>query len=407
VDLLGSRLSSSFTQRAFAVNQLGVYPLRVGQFEPTITRVVLEVDPTAGDWETTYDPQKGGVNILPAGGESQASLLPSTPTNYQGSLATIQSVQLKDNFLTIVADGFLFYRSGWDPVSGGYRISVTPAQLPSTLPNPGLPLNGPVDRIRFVQETPQTVSILVQPARQFNVIEEAPGQGTRRIQLQLQPLDGSPVATAPLPATPPPPNQTPLPATIPEALPVPVPNKNRGEIRIAIDPGHGGRDPGAIGVGGIQEKKITFAVSTMVAELLRQAGFTVIMLRTDDSEVLLKTRVDEAVRQQADILVSIHANALNRSNVYGMETYYLRPDSARLAQVLHKHMVQGTGATDRGIRRARFYVVRETPTTMPSVLLEMGYVTNPTEGPLLTTPEYQAKIARSIAQGIQAYFSPQ
>jgi hypothetical protein len=105
VDLLGSRLSSSFTQRAFAVNQLGVYPLRVGQFEPTITRVVLEVDPTAGDWETTYDPQKGGVNILPAGGESQASLLPSTPTNYQGSLATIQSVQLKDNFLTIVADG--------------------------------------------------------------------------------------------------------------------------------------------------------------------------------------------------------------------------------------------------------------------------------------------------------------
>ncbi|MDX2271151.1 MAG: N-acetylmuramoyl-L-alanine amidase [Cyanobacteriota bacterium] len=378
IDLLDTTLSKALSQRNWSVNRLGVSRVRVGQFEPTVTRVVLEVDPSAGDWETIYDPQQGGIRIVPAGGQQQSSLLPDAPSNYQGSLATIQSVQLQGSQLTITADGFLFYRSGWDPSSGGYRISVTPARLPATLPDPNLPADGPVERIRFLQESPQTVSILVQPAQEFTVIESAPGQGTRRIDLQLQAADGSTFSfSAP---------------TIPA-----------GQAIVALDAGHGGRDPGAVGVDGIQEKHITLSVAQQVAQRLQAKGIGVVLTRTDDREILLQPRVDTAVASQASILVSIHANALDRSGVSGIETYYLRPDSARLATVMHQNMVQATGAADRGVRRARFFMVRETPTTMPSVLLEMGYVTNPAEGRRLASPEYQAQLAQAIAQGIEQY----
>jgi N-acetylmuramoyl-L-alanine amidase len=389
VDLLGTSVSKSLTQREFTSNRLGVSQVRIGQFEPTVARVVLDVDPSSGDWESTYDAQAGGVFIFPAGGQMDASLLPDTPSNYQGPLATIQAVTLQGNQLTIAADGFLFYRSGWDPGSGGYRISVTPARLPESLPDPGLPANGPVERIRFVQDTPQTVSILVQPSQEFNVVEESPGQGTRRINLLVQPVGNAPVGNPP--AVSPPPDG-------------PGYTAPKNSIVIALDAGHGGRDPGALGANGIQEKNITLSVAIRAAHLLQQKGYGVILTRSDDREILLQPRVNTAVAYQADILVSIHANALERSSISGTETYYLRPDSARLATTLHRYIVAGVGSLDRGVRRARFFMVRETPTTMPSVLLEMGYVTNPTEGSRLNTPEYQDRLAQSIVQGIEAYF---
>ncbi|MEN9201688.1 MAG: N-acetylmuramoyl-L-alanine amidase [Thermostichus sp. DG_1_6_bins_120] len=387
VDFLQTSLSSTLTQRAYTIDRLGVSRLRIGQFEPTIARVVLDVDPSSGDWEARYDPQRGGIWIQPAGGERQASLLPDTNTSgASGPLATLQSVQLQGNQLIISADGFMFYRAGWDPVSGGYRISVAPARLPQSLPDPGLPANGPVQRIRFVQEDARTVSILVQPAEEFNVFEPNPGQGSRRITLQLQPLN------APLPTSQPQP--PPSPPT--DLFPV-------GRAMVAIDAGHGGRDPGAVGVDGIQEKHITLSVAKQVQQLLQERGYGVVMTRTDDREILLQPRVDTAVQAGATLLVSIHANALDRSSIHGIETYYLRPDSAELATTLHRSLVRATGAADRGVRRARFFMVRETPTGMPSVLLELGYLTNPTEGRKLATAEYQAILARAIADGIETF----
>lgn len=388
VDFLNTGLSPSLQQRSLTVNRLGVSQLRIGQFEPTIARVVLDVDPTAGDWETRYDATQGGVWIVPAGGRDQASLVPQPPSDYDGPLATISAVQLQGNQLVIKADGFLFYRSGWDPESGGYRISVAPARLPISLPDPGLPADGPVDRIRFVQETENSVSILVQPTRDFNVIEPNPGQGSRQITLLLQ-WEGQ---------------STPPPVAAPPSNPI-LPGVAQGIV--AIDAGHGGRDPGAIGVGGIQEKGVTLNISKQVEQLLLAEGIGVVMTRTDDREILLQPRVDTAVAANAAILVSIHANALDRSGVQGIETYYLRPDSTRLAETMHQALIQGSGATDRGIRRARFFMVRETPTTMPSVLLELGYLTNPTEGSKLATPEYQTQLARAIAAGIKAYLQGQ
>jgi len=317
----------------------------------------------------------------------QASLLPDmNASGASGPLATVQSVQLQGNQLIISADGFMFYRAGWDPASGGYRISVAPARLPQSLPDPGLPANGPVERIRFVQEDARTVNILVQPSEEFNVFEPNPGQGSRRITLQLQPLN------APLPITQP---QAPSP---PQTGQFPI-----GQPIIAIDPGHGGRDPGAIGVDGVQEKHVVLSISKQVQQLLQERGYGVMMTRTDDREILLQPRVDMAVEANATLLVSIHANALDRSGINGIETYYLRPDSAELATTLHRSLVRATGAADRGVRRARFFMVRETPTGMPSVLLELGYLTNPTEGRKLATAEYQAILSRAIADGIEAF----
>jgi N-acetylmuramoyl-L-alanine amidase len=396
VDLLNTTLSSGLTQRSLAVNQLGVRTLRVGQFEPTVARVVLDVDPTAGDWETRYDTQLGGLKIIPAGGSSQASLIPDPPTaGATGPVATMQAVQLLGDQLTISADGFLFYRSGWDPGSGAYRITVRPARLPASLPDPGLPPNGPIDRIRFVQDSPDTVTILVQPAQDFNVVEPNPGQGSRRITLQLQSLDGTPISPPPLNL--PPVNLPPMAEPLPPAQPVP------GQVVIAIDPGHGGRDPGAIGVGGIQEKLVNLEIARRVTQRLQSSGYTVLMTRTDDREILLQPRVDQAVQANATIFVSIHTNALDRSGVRGIETYYLKPDSENLATTLHRAIVAGSGAPDRGVRRARFFVVRETPVGMPSVLLELGYLTNPEEGRLLATSEYQDRLAQAIADGILTY----
>jgi N-acetylmuramoyl-L-alanine amidase len=156
-------------------------------------------------------------------------------------------------------------------------------------------------------------------------------------------------------------------------------------------------------VDGIQEKDIVLSVAHQVQRLLQERGYGVVMTRTDDREVLLQPRVDMAVQANAALLVSIHANALDRSGIHGIETYYLRPDSAELAAILHRSLVRATGAADRGVRRARFFVVRETPVGMPSVLLELGYVTNPTEGRKLATAEYQAILARAIADGIETF----
>jgi N-acetylmuramoyl-L-alanine amidase len=385
VDFLNTTLSPALTQRVYPVNRLGVLRLRVGQFEPTIARVVLDVDPSSGDWEARYDPQQGGIWIQPAGGAAQASLLPDISlTEAQGPLATLRSVELRGNQLIISADGFMFYRAGWDPESGSYRINVAPARLPESLPDPGLPVGGPVQRIRLVQEDARTVSILVQPAEDFNVFEPNPGQGSRRITLELRPL-GAPFPTSQ--------RQPPAQASRPrQSRPV-----------IALDPGHGGRDPGAVGVDGILEKDIVLLVAHQVRRLLQERGYEVVMTRTDDREVLLRPRVDIAVQANATLLVSIHANALDRSSVHGIETYYLRPDSAELAAILHRSLVRATGAADRGVRRARFFMVRETPVGMPSVLLELGYVTSPTEGRKLATPEYQAILARAIAEGIETF----
>lgn len=173
-------------------------------------------------------------------------------------------------------------------------------------------------------------------------------------------------------------------------------------ITVAIDPGHGGGDPGAIGVGGLKEKDVVSAIAYDVAKILEASGVQVVLTRSDDREIDLEPRVQIAQRANSDIFVSIHANSisLERPEVNGLETYYYSSGN-RLAQVIHDAIMRQLSMIDRGVRQARFYVLRNT--SMPAVLVETGFVTGAQDAQNFSDPAWRAQMSQAIAQGIVEY----
>ncbi|MFK8182258.1 MAG: N-acetylmuramoyl-L-alanine amidase [Phormidesmis sp.] len=207
--------------------------------------------------------------------------------------------------------------------------------------------------------------------------------------LPAQIIEGSaPVASAP-----------PSPSTTPS-----VPRARQGQLTVVIDPGHGGRDPGAVGIGGLREKDINITVSRRIQQSLRDRGINAILTRSDDREIDLDPRVDFAERANADVFVSIHSNAisLSRPDVNGLETYYYS-SGFRLAQTIHNSVLQRTDLRDRGVRRARFYVLVNT--SMPAVLVETGFVTGREDAARFRNPTEVNKIADGITNGILQYLN--
>jgi N-acetylmuramoyl-L-alanine amidase len=182
----------------------------------------------------------------------------------------------------------------------------------------------------------------------------------------------------------------------------PVPAIPQGQVVVVIDPGHGGRDPGAIGIGGLREKDINTTISARVQQRLAAAGITVLMTRNGDQWVDLQPRADYANDVGADVFVSIHANAISmsRPDVNGLETYYYSSGD-RLARSIHNRVLQNTDLSDRGVRQARFYVLRHT--SMPAVLVETGFVTGSVDAARFRNPAAVNQIADSIAQGVLDY----
>lgn len=195
-----------------------------------------------------------------------------------------------------------------------------------------------------------------------------------------------------------------FPATIHDILTSPSPVLPSSRQVIVIDPGHGGRDPGAVGRDNIYEKDIVIDISLQVANLLEAQGMTVVMTRNQDVAVDLEPRVQTAERYNADVFVSIHANAINlsRPDVNGSETYYYRSNQGfALANSIHQRLINDVGMNDRGVREARFYVIRRT--SMPAALVEVGFVTGDVDAPLLQTPSVRTAMAEAIATGILNY----
>lgn len=178
---------------------------------------------------------------------------------------------------------------------------------------------------------------------------------------------------------------------------------------VVIDPGHGGRDPGA-GHFGIAEKDVVLAISHMIMELLNQnPNIRAYMTRHTDVTVANSWRVAFA-NQMADLYVSVHANAVNnRPTVTGIETWYL-PNaretaftSNQLARLIQYRMITATGAVDRGIKNNRnFMVLRDT--NMPAALVEVGFLTNQEEAMRLANPQHQRLLAQAIYEGIVAAY---
>ncbi|MBD5161686.1 MAG: hypothetical protein HDT14_06690 [Oscillibacter sp.] len=175
---------------------------------------------------------------------------------------------------------------------------------------------------------------------------------------------------------------------------------------VVLDPGHGGEANGAE-YGGVQEKNLNLAIAAQAAELLEKAGVTVVMTRTDDSYVDLYERTDLANGLGADLFVSVHCNAsVNRNDVTGIYTcsYSEGTKGWRLAQLLHQTMRAATGADDFGMEERPNLAVLRT-SWMPAALVECGFMSTESELALLVQPEYQARLAQGIADGILAWLA--
>jgi N-acetylmuramoyl-L-alanine amidase len=218
-----------------------------------------------------------------------------------------------------------------------------------------------------------------------------------------------------------------------------------GLRKIVLDPGHGGKDPGAIGVGGVAEKDIVLSIAKKLARKLREEmGVQVVLTRNDDRFVPLEDRTATANVENADLFISLHMNASVNSEAKGLETYYLDntsdeaavrlaarenstsrrnisdlqfilsdmtqnmklEDSITLAHRLQGAVVDGMAKTlgdvkDLGVKKALFYVL--VGARMPSVLVEMFFITNRNEGRAMSRANYQDALVESLYSGIQKF----
>ncbi len=174
---------------------------------------------------------------------------------------------------------------------------------------------------------------------------------------------------------------------------------------VIIDPGHGGTDGGATGPSGLREADVALSIGRLAQEALRRQGVRAVLTRTDDTTVALEDRPDLAQRYGGVVFVSIHANAGRDPNAAGTETYYKTPDSRALAAAVQAEVAQALGGPDRGIRTADFYVLVNT--SVPSVLVETAFITNPAEEVLLRDPAVQRRIADAIARAVVKFLAAQ
>lgn len=207
---------------------------------------------------------------------------------------------------------------------------------------------------------------------------------------------------------------------------------------IVIDPGHGGKDPGAVSQAR-QEKQIVLSLSKTLRDILVKKGYNVRLTRDTDVFLPLRKRTQFATSQKADLFISIHTNASTARRAAGIETYYLAlasdesarttamrenagaeynmkeldalvgrilkesksTESRRLAELIQAQLASGKQVKNRGVKHAPFVVL--IGTKVPAVLVEVGFISNPQEGKKLTTKAYQRQLATSIAKGIEQY----
>ncbi len=184
-----------------------------------------------------------------------------------------------------------------------------------------------------------------------------------------------------------------------------LPDVSRGRYLVVIDPGHGGPDPGAVGIGGLRESDIVLEISLQLAELLRAKGVKVRLTRKSEIDLDLPPRVAIANRLRANAFVSIHANASSRNweDVNGIETFYFSGVKGnQLASKIQEQVLEvSPRSPNRGVRKGRFFVIRRT--TMPAVLVETGFVTGRLDAPRLADSKHRRRLAFAIATGILKY----
>jgi N-acetylmuramoyl-L-alanine amidase len=168
---------------------------------------------------------------------------------------------------------------------------------------------------------------------------------------------------------------------------------------IVIDAGHGGYDRGGIPGQRVAEKEVTLDVAQRLKKTLAAAGYRVVMTRDSDVFVPLATRVAIANSYSNSMFVSIHFNSAKRTGAGGIETYFYSRESLPLASAIHYFVAGGAPSSNRNVRRRGYYVLRKT--RGPAVLVECGFLTNPTEAAYAQTASYRQKLAEEIATGVR------
>jgi N-acetylmuramoyl-L-alanine amidase len=171
-------------------------------------------------------------------------------------------------------------------------------------------------------------------------------------------------------------------------------------ITVVIDAGHGGYDRGGIPGQRVSEKDMTLDVARRLKSVLAASGYRVVMTRDSDVFVPLGTRSAIANSNRNAIFVSVHFNSATRGGASGIETYFYSRDSLALASAIHHYVVGGAPSASRGVRRRGYYVLRKT--NIPAVLVECGFLTNPTEAAYAQNASYRQKLAEEIAAGVRS-----
>ncbi|MDJ0697081.1 N-acetylmuramoyl-L-alanine amidase [Mastigocoleus sp. MO_188.B34] len=426
VQIRGAQLSPNFKEREQRINRYGVSSVEFSQSEsdPSRVKMRLRVNKNSPDWRATVS-SFGGIIILPT---RKVGNLPSPPIPSKtpkpivtpdrsprrpirpiltpnSSLATIKSVELADGGkkLEIKGDRNLFAsNTTWDKKTAMFLITIPNARLDSSVRGIGFQPNSSVLRVSLRQENANTVGVYVLPASRTQIGRLSTRGKKLTLDLGRARRITPPIALPPIPRPNPisspgrqisPPSRRTTPARRPNP---------RGRVVVIVDPGHGGKDPGAIGIGGLREKDIILPISQKVVEILEKNGVQAILTRKSDYFVSLKRRVQLAEQANANVFVSIHANSvgLSRPDVSGLEVYYYNSGYG-LAQSVRKRVLNTVNVRDRRVRKARFYVLRKS--SMPAILVETGYVTGREDAAKLRQQWYRNKMAEGIARGILDY----
>lgn len=302
-----------------------------------------------------------------------------------------------------------------------------------------------INRIKMAQFDAKTLRLVIEHNHPIS-IKPLPRGSAVYIDLSLEP----PKITPPLATVPVKPvvQEPPLVAALPPLISVTP--RDRSKKVIVIDPGHGGKDSGAVG-NGYMEKEIVLQVSHQLSEKLRAQGYTVYMTRSNDTFIELKDRTKFANDKEADLFISVHANSIPKTSdplrAQGLETYFLSPArsersmrvaalensedmeemgqygklsflsflnkekiiaSNKLAIDLQKGMFENLRKQfphvhDNGVREAPFWVL--VGAQMPAVLLEIGYISHPDEASRIADEKYQRWMVEGLQEGVNRYFS--
>jgi N-acetylmuramoyl-L-alanine amidase len=412
----------------------GIKSLRVGQFDTDRTRMVVELDAdyaidpqqvliqasTSKQWSIQLPtPQSlrsfprgapvGPVSVFNESGQIVAAqpmrtrtATTSTPPTRNTSGTPINYIALDPTRtgLLLQADRVsrtqLKYTIGWDAQSGGYRVTIPNARLA-----PGYQVPGDSQRYLSINTQGDDITIVVRRADGVRVDLVRQYLDSRWVYLAAVAGSGR-IAGRPVEITVPRPAARPAPKQDTSTPPV----RTNGRVLVMLDPGHGGKDPGAIGPSGLREVDVILPVAKRVAAILEKQGIAVKMTRNSDYFVGLDERVSMSREAGATLFVSIHANSIdNRSDVNGLETYHYNLGQS-FAETVHSTVVDyinknGFYIADRRVRSARFLVLRKS--SIPAILVETGYLTNDVEAARLRRDDYQRVMAEGIAKGIVQY----